>query len=293
MNKQRTSIYRIRKNALFGDKLSIDLRNMLMGWCLEVVNGFKNGGTFQELEMEVIRTLAMAPPFNEAEFDKGKADDLAQDLFEELTQNYNRKSEKIATQALPVFQQIRESQGELIENVVVPMTDGTSEFQLTVPMKRALETECKSLIQDFEKSVTLQVIDDEWKEHLRELDELKQSTGNAQYEQKDPLLIYKIESFELYGQMLQRLNQKVLGMLYRTRIFENGEVEEARRPLKKDNPKIVATKDEFNGDSNQEAIETSAPKIRQNPIRNELKVGRNDPCPCGSGKKFKQCHGKE
>jgi len=293
MNKQRTSIYRIRKNALFGDKLSIDLRNMLMGWCLEVVNGFKNGGTFQELEMEVIRTLAMAPPFNEAEFDKGKADDLAQDLFEELTQNYNRKSEKIATQALPVFQQIRESQGERIENVVVPMTDGTSEFQLTVPMKRALETECKSLIQDFEKSVTLQVIDDEWKEHLRELDELKQSTGNAQYEQKDPLLIYKIESFELYGQMLQRLNQKVLGMLYRTRIFENGEVEEARRPLKKDNPKIVATKDEFNGDSNQEAIETSAPKIPQNPIRNELKVGRNDPCPCGSGKKFKQCHGKE
>ena len=293
MNKQRTSIYRIRKNALFGDKLSIDLRNMLMGWCLEVVNGFKNGGTFQELEMEVIRTLAMAPPFNEAEFDKGKVDDLAQDLFEELTQNYNRKSEKIATQAMPVFQQIRESQGERIENVVVPMTDGTSEFQLTVPMKRALETECKSLIQDFEKSVTLQVIDDEWKEHLRELDELKQSTGNAQYEQKDPLLIYKIESFELYGQMLQRLNQKVLGMLYRTRIFENGEVEEARRPLKKDNPKIVATKDEFNGDSNQEAIESSAPKIPQNPIRNELKVGRNDPCPCGSGKKFKQCHGKE
>jgi preprotein translocase subunit SecA len=126
------------------------------------------------------------------------------------------------------------------------------------------------------------------------LDELKQSTGNAQYEQKDPLLIYKIESFELFGKMLQRINHKVLGLLFRTRILDDNKVGEARKPMRKDNPKVIASKEEFNhGSDSQEAVENSAPKIPQNPIRNELKVGRNDACPCGSGKKFKSCHGKD
>jgi preprotein translocase subunit SecA len=297
MNKQRSSIYRIRKNALFGEKLRIDLSNMLMNWCYEVVSGHKqNGASWMDLELEVIRTLAMAPPFTEEEYHQGKAEDLAVQLFEHLNQQYNHKSKTLAEKAYPVFANIRETQGERIENVVVPMTDGSSQFQLTVPMSRALETKCQSMISDFEKSVTLQSIDDEWKEHLRELDELKQSSNNAQYEQKDPLLIYKMESWELYGQMLNRMNHKILGMLFRTRIFEEGEVNESRPAMRKPEPKVVASKEDYSniGEvSHEEVMAQSAPRIPQNPIRNDMKVGRNDPCPCGSGKKFKQCHGKD
>jgi len=294
MNKQRSNIYRMRKNALWGDKLSIDLRNMLFNWCNDVVTNCKDQGNYEELELEVIRTLAAGLPFDEATFDSGKTDDLVDMLFADLSAKYRTKLEKIAEQAFPVFQHIRREQGEKIENVVVPMTDGTHQFQLTVSMQKALDTECRSLSNDFEKSTTLQSIDDEWKEHLRELDELKQSTGNAQYEQKDPLLIYKIESFELFGKMLQRINHKVLGLLFRTRILDDNQVGEARKPMRKENPKVIASKEEFShGSDSQEAIENSAPKIPQNPIRNELKVGRNDACPCGSGKKFKSCHGKD
>jgi preprotein translocase subunit SecA len=295
MNKQRTSIYRIRRNALFGDKLSIDLKNMLWNWCEEVVSGHKNGGSFQEFEFDVMRTLAVAPPFTEDEFNSQATDTLIESLYDALNDYYTEKTKNMAQKAFPVFRQIRESQGDRIENVVVPLTDGTHQYQITVPMQKALDTECMSMIRDFEKSTTLQNIDDEWKEHLRELDELKQSTSNAQYEQKDPLLIYKIESFELYGQMLQRLNQKILGMLFRTRILEEGQVSEARPALKKSAPKTIETKDEMGsalGNPNEEVIADSAPRMPQNPIRNELKVGRNDACPCGSGKKFKQCHGR-
>ncbi len=294
MNKQRSNIYRMRKNALWGDKLSIDLRNMLFNWCNDTVINCKDQGSYEELELEVIRTLAAGLPFDEATFDSTKTDDLVDMLFADLSSKYRNKLEKIAEQAYPVFQHIRSEQGDRIENVVVPMTDGTHQFQLTVSMQKALDTQCRSLSNDFEKSTTLQTIDDEWKEHLRELDELKQSTGNAQYEQKDPLLIYKIESFELFGKMLQRINHKVLGLLFRTRILDDNQVGEARKPMRKDTPKVVASKEEFsNGSDSQEAIENSAPKVPQNPIRNELKVGRNDACPCGSGKKFKSCHGKD
>jgi len=295
MNKQRTSIYRIRRNALFGDKLSIDLKNMLWNWCEEVVHGHKEGGNYTDFQFDVMRTLAVAPNIQENEFDTKSADVLTEELFQSLNEHYAQKSKGMANQAFPVFQQIREAQGSRIENVVVPLTDGTHEYQITVPIVKALESSCLSMVRDFEKSTTLQNIDDEWKEHLRELDELKQSTSNAQYEQKDPLLIYKIESFELYGQMLQRLNQKILGMLFRTRIFDGGNVSEAKAPEKRTAPKTIETKDEMGstlGPSLEESSPEGAPKPIQNPIRNELKVGRNDTCPCGSGKKFKQCHGR-
>ncbi len=294
MNQQRTGIYRIRRNALFGDKLSIDLRNMLGNWCEEIVGHFKELGSYQEFEMDVIRTVAMAPPFDEEAFLNQDDVSLADQLFESLSQQYNEKTKAMSEQAYPVFSQIRAAQGEKIENVVVPLTDGTQQYQITVPMQKALDSQCMSMIRDLEKSFTLQSIDEEWKEHLRELDDLKQSTSNAQYEQKDPLLIYKIESFELYGQMLQRLNQKIIGTLYKTRIYAEGEVSEAKASARQRAPKTIESKDEIQSsmDANQQAIESSAPKAPQAPIRSEIKVGRNEPCPCGSGKKFKQCHGR-
>ena len=299
MNKQRTNIYRMRSNALFGERLSIDLRNMLYNWCQETVEQYKNGGHYIDLELEVIRTVAMDLPFGEEEFNNTKsAEELAEKLFDELTHRYAQKTENMRTQALPVFQSIRSEQGDRIENVVVPMTDGTHQYQLTVNMQKALDSDCRAMIHELEKSATLSILDDEWKEHLRELDELKQSSHNAQYEQKDPLLIYKIESFELFGKMLQRINTQVLGMLFRARIHAENEVAEARPALKRQDPKIQTSRPEMEslgGDmvSAAAAPEMSAPRPPQNPIINEMKIGRNDPCPCGSGKKFKACHGKD
>ncbi|MCX8484903.1 MAG: hypothetical protein RL747_679 [Bacteroidota bacterium] len=299
MNKQRTNIYRMRSNALFGERLSIDLRNMLYNWCQETVEQYKNGGHYIDLELEVIRTVAMDLPFGEEEFNNTKSsEELAEKLFDELTHRYAQKTENMRTQALPVFQSIRSEQGDRIENVVVPMTDGTHQYQLTVNMQKALDSDCRAMIHELEKSATLSILDDEWKEHLRELDELKQSSHNAQYEQKDPLLIYKIESFELFGKMLQRINTQVLGMLFRARIHAENEVAEARPALKRQDPKIQTSRPEMEslgGDmgSTAAAPEMSAPRPPQNPIINEMKIGRNDPCPCGSGKKFKACHGKD
>jgi preprotein translocase subunit SecA len=300
MNKQRTNIYRMRSSALFGERLSIDLRNMLYNWCNETVAQFKDSGDYQGLEMEVIRTLAMDLPFDEDTF-QGKRDpeELAEMLFDNLTQRYHDKTESMRTQALPVFRNIRTEQGERIENIVVPLTDGVHNYQLTVNMQKALDTDCRAMIHELEKSTTLEILDDEWKEHLRELDELKQSSHNAQYEQKDPLLIYKIESFELFGKMLQRINTQVLGMLFRARIHAENEVSEARPAIKRVEPRIQTSRPEMDlavgGGDNMEipAGEMQAPKPVQNPIIKDLKVGRNDPCPCGSGKKFKACHGKD
>ncbi len=298
MNKQRTNIYRMRSSALFGERLSIDLRNMLYNWCQETVEQHKNGGSYLELEMEVIRTLAMDLPFDEEKFQNTRnAEDLANILFDDLTQRYAAKTEAMRNQALPVFSSIRAEQGERIENVVVPMTDGTHNYQLTVNMQKALESGCKNMVQELEKSTTLTVLDDEWKEHLRELDELKQSSHNAQYEQKDPLLIYKIESFELFGKMLQRINTQVLGMLFRARIHAENEVSEARPAMRRTDPKIQTSRPEIETLGSPEMAnipqEAPAPRPTQNPIINDLKIGRNDPCPCGSGKKFKACHGKD
>ncbi|MBS3915725.1 MAG: preprotein translocase subunit SecA [Bacteroidetes bacterium] len=298
MNKQRTSIYRMRRNALYGDRLSIDLRNMLYNWCEQQVSNAKDSDNYFELEVELLKSLAASLPFNEEEFKSTSAEKLTEKLFFELTGKYTQKTEEMRLQATPVFRQIRQEQGERIENVVVPMTDGFHKFEIVVNMNKSLQNECRELVHEFEKLTTLQVIDDEWKEHLRELDELKQSTGNAQYEQKDPLLIYKIESFEMYGQMLHRLNNRVLGLLFRSHIDGGDQVEEARRPLKRENSKIKTGREELAGSPVMPGANPMQPndpseRIIQEPIRNEVKVGRNDPCPCGSGKKFKNCHGKE
>ncbi|MEN9318459.1 MAG: preprotein translocase subunit SecA [Bacteroidota bacterium] len=262
MNKQRTNIYRMRSNALFGERLSIDLRNMLYNWCQETVEQYKNGGHYIDLELEVIRTVAMDLPFGEEEFNNTKsAEELAEKLFDELTHRYAQKTENMRTQALPVFQSIRSEQGDRIENVVVPMTDGTHQYQLTVNMQKALDSDCRAMIHELEKSATLSILDDEWKEHLRELDELKQSSHNAQYEQKDPLLIYKIESFELFGKMLQRINTQVLGMLFRARIHAENEVAEARPALKRQDPKIQTSRPEMESLGGDMGSAAAAPEM--------------------------------
>lgn len=295
MNQQRTNIYKIRKNALTGDRLSIDLRNMMFNYCAENVGMAKDAGDFEEFKFETLRSLAVEPPFTEEEFNSLKEDELVNQMFDSLNLNYKQKWDRIAEQAVPVFKNIREKEGERIENVLVPLTDGINQFQIAAGMQEALDTGCKSIIKDMEKIITLQVIDEEWKEHLRELDDLKQSSNNASIEQKDPILIYKIESFKLFGAMLNRVQSKILSYLFRSQIHSGEEVSEAKQSPKRVDPKVTTSRENIldQADNNREAMENqSRQRAPQAPLKSDPKVGRNDPCPCGSGKKFKQCHGK-
>jgi preprotein translocase subunit SecA len=300
MNKQRTVVYTRRKNALFGERLNLDLRNMLYDWCEDTVSVTKESNAFHDLELEVFKHLACELPFDEEAYKSGSAGDLADELYHHLLNHYDRKNRRMAEIALPVFKNIRESQGERIENVIVPITDGTHVMQVVVNMHKTLESEGAFLVREFEKNITLEIIDDEWKEHLRELDDLKQASPNAQYEQKDPLLIYKIESFNLFRDMMRRVNTRVLGMLFRGNLDGGEDVnatQNARPPRRDDDLSKARTSREepgvVGGGMMPPPQAPDMPDLPGIPLRNEPKIGRNDPCYCGSGKKFKNCHGRE
>jgi len=300
MNKQRTVVYTRRKNALFGERLNLDLRNMLYDWCDDTVAVTKENNAFHDLELEVFKHLACELPFDEEAYKSGSAGDLADELYHHLLNHYDRKNRRMAEIALPVFKNIRETQGERIENVIVPITDGTHVMQVVVNMHKTLESEGAFLVREFEKNIALEIIDDEWKEHLRELDDLKQASPNAQYEQKDPLLIYKIESFNLFRDMMRRVNTRVLGMLFRGNLDGGEDVnatQNARPPRRIDDLSRARTSREepgvVGGGMMPPPQAPEMPDLPGIPLRNEPKIGRNDPCYCGSGKKFKNCHGRE
>jgi preprotein translocase subunit SecA len=300
MNKQRTVVYSRRKNALFGERLNLDLRNMLYDWCEDTVSVTKENNAFHDLELEVFKHLACELPFDEEAYKSGSAGDLADELYHHLLSHYDRKNRRMAEIALPVFRNIREGQGERIENVIVPFTDGTHVMQVVVNMKRTLDSEGAFLVREFEKNIALEIIDDEWKEHLRELDDLKQASPNAQYEQKDPLLIYKIESFNLFRDMMRRVNTRVLGMLFRGNLDGGEDVnatQNSRPPRRNDDLSKARTSREepgvVGGGMMPPPQAPDMPDLPGIPLRNEPKIGRNDPCYCGSGKKFKNCHGRE
>ena len=300
MNKQRTVVYSRRKNALFGERLNLDLRNMLYDWCEDTVSVTKENNAFNDLELEVFKHLACELPFDEEAYKSGSAGDLADELYHHLLNHYERKNRRMAEIALPVFRNIRETQGERIENVIVPFTDGTHVMQVVVNMHKTLESEGAFLVREFEKNITLEIIDDEWKEHLRELDDLKQASPNAQYEQKDPLLIYKIESFNLFRDMMRRVNTRVLGMLFRGNLDGGEDVnaaQTARPPRRNDDLSKARTSREepgvVGGGMMPPPQAPEMPELPGIPLRNDPKIGRNDPCYCGSGKKFKNCHGRE
>ena len=300
MNKQRTVVYTRRKNALFGERLNLDLRNMLYDWCEDTVSVTKENNAFHDLELEVFKHLACELPFDEEAYKSGSAGDLADELYHHLLNHYDRKNRRMAEIALPVFKNIRETQGERIENVIVPITDGTHVMQVVVNMHKTLESAGAFLVREFEKNIALEIIDDEWKEHLRELDDLKQASPNAQYEQKDPLLIYKIESFNLFRDMMRRVNTRVLGMLFRGNLDGGEDVnatQNARPPRRDDDLSKARTSREepgvVGGGMMPPPQAPEMPDLPGIPLRNEPKIGRNDPCYCGSGKKFKNCHGRE
>ncbi len=294
MNSQRSVIYSKRKNALFGERLDVDLDNMIFDVVDDVVTEYKEAGNYEGFKLETIRLFTVDTEIDEKTFGSKNIQSLSDLLYDEVKEFYKRKSEAIAEQAFPVLDDVYKTRGEHIENIIVPFTDGLTFLQVAAPLKLSVQTKGKEVVKSFEKNIILSFIDDAWKEHLREMDDLKQSVQNAVYEQKDPLVVYKMEAFNLFRQMLASVNKDVVAFLFKGGIpvQQQEEVKEARPQPKMDMNRVRATKAEMAGaSSNGIPMDDTRELQKTMPIRNEAKVGRNDLCPCGSGKKFKNCHG--
>ena len=294
MNSQRTVIYAKRKNALFGERLEVDINNTIFDVVADVVTQYKEENNYEGFQLELIRVFSVDTEVTEDIFGSTSINPLTDRIFHEVTAFYKRKSEAIAAQAFPVLKDVFTTRGEYINDIVVPFTDGVHGLQVSVPLKKAVENKGAEVFKSFEKNVVLYLIDDAWKEHLREMDELKQSVQNAVYEQKDPLLVYKFESFELFRQMLANVNKELVSFLFRGIIptqQEPEEIKEAKPQPKTDLKKLRTSKPELVSESNGMPMDDFREVQKATPVRVEQKIGRNDPCPCGSGKKFKNCHG--
>ncbi|MGI8893788.1 MAG: preprotein translocase subunit SecA [Bacteroidia bacterium] len=294
MNAQREVIYKKRRHALFGDRLSLDVMNMRYDVSENLVVQNQEARDFEGFKLDLIRFFAAEPPIDDQRFLQEKVATLTDELFNHVSANYKTRMEALSQRTLPFIKEVYETQGQTVMNIVVPFTDGQRHIQILSNLKKSYESQGKELITSFEKGVTLAIIDDSWKEHLREMDELKQSVQNAVYEQKDPLLIYKFESFELFKRMIDKVNKEIISFLHKGGIMvqDTNQVQTAKAPQKTDMSRLrtSSSNDYSGGSSGGTAVaQKAAPKIQ--PIRTEQKIGRNDPCPCGSGKKYKQCHG--
>jgi preprotein translocase subunit SecA len=297
MNSQREVIYTRRRHALFGERLSVDIANTIYDVCEELVKLHQEEKSYQGFEMDLIKEFSIESPFSEEEFLKQDAVKLAERLFESAMKHYTEKSTAISVNVSPVVKNVYENSAHMYENIVIPFSDGIKTMQVLANLKRSYESGGKEIVTAMEKGVVLGVIDEAWKEHLREMDDLKQSVQNAVYEQKDPLLIYKFESFELFKQMISRVNRELASFLMKAYLPQEKreQVREVQAPRNTEQQKWQTSRtDEVSsqsGSGSQEEEQRERPKVQ--PVRVEKTVGRNDPCPCGSGKKFKQCHGKD
>src|SRR5258706_4057049 len=296
MNSQREVIYTKRRHALFGDRMSIDINNMLFDVSESLVREFQEQRSYEGFKLDLIRFLSIESPVNDQDLFSAKPEEVAQKVFEVALEHYRHKSQTLAAKAYPIIKQVYEEQGATIENIAVPFSDGIRGIQVAANLKKAYETNGREVNTAFERGISLALIDDVWKEHLRELDDLKQSVQNAVYEQKDPLIIYKFESFDLFRQMLDRVNKDIISFLMKGTIplQEPGQVRQAQRPQRTDNSRLSTGRDtRVPGQGNgAPPPPQQQQEQRVQPVRVEQKIGRNDPCPCGSGKKYKNCHGK-
>jgi preprotein translocase subunit SecA len=298
MSSQREIIYKRRKNALFGDRLSLDVDNIFYETAQSITNYYQENKDFEGFKFELLKNLSIESPLStEKDFIAAKADDLIMTVYVNAKKHYDHKSEQIAKMALPIIKNISDNQPQF-QNIVIPFTDGVKTMQIVTNIKKAIETEGKDLLKSVEKNVVLGIIDNEWKEHLRDMDDLRQSVQNAVYEQKDPLLIYKFESFELFKKMIEKLNSEVVSFLTRSTLpgREDQKVQVEAKQTKAPEPKLSMNRTElpnFGSSSSSGGVQNTDTREKQKPqpIRVEKTVGRNDPCPCGSGKKYKQCHG--
>ena len=290
MNKQRTVVYTKRRHALMGERIGMDIVNTIWDRCAYAVEL----GDFDNVRMEMLQTLAMDAPFTEEEYASKKQEELVEMAFNAAMANFKRKTERMAQIAMPVIKQVYELQGHMYENIMIPITDGKRMYNIPVNLKAAYESEGKEIVKSFEKSILLHTIDDAWKENLRELDELKHSVQNASYEQKDPLLIFKLESVKLFDDMVNKINNNTISVLMRGQIpvQDPEQVREAAPERPAPRQQYQETKQDLTDPNQQAAANRDTREQKREPIRAEKTVGRNDPCPCGSGKKFKNCHGR-
>jgi preprotein translocase subunit SecA len=290
MNSQREVIYKKRRHALLGERLSVDIANMMFDVTENLVEEYHGDGDYEGFDFDLIRSFSMDSPIPDQEFRKSISADVVDKVYLKVLDTYKRKVETISSQAYPVLKDVYDRMAHAYENVVVPISDGVKVYQVITNLKATAESEGRELARSYEKTVVLATIDDAWKEHLREMDELKQSVQNATYEQKDPLLIYKFESFELFKTMLTKVNKDVVSTLMKGHIPSQDpeQVKEAQKRRQIDS-NLRTSKSDFSQYSNTGGGQDR--NQRTEPVRVEKKVGRNDPCPCGSGKKFKQCHG--
>ncbi len=298
MNAQREVIYKKRRHALYGERLALDLQNMLFDLSDTILTQYDDERDYDAFGLELIRVFAIENPFTKDDFANAKLEDLSDRLYHSLDAHYRNKAKLIAERSFPVIKGVYEQPSQSFENIVVPFTDGIHNIQVLANLKKSYESHGRELISAFERNVTLSLIDDAWKEHLRDMDELKQSVQNAVYEQKDPLLIYKFESFELFKKMLDEINRDTMSFLFKGAVAadEPRQVKQVAAPQKTDMSRLRTTHDEFNQNSNstggpQMEGGPQAPASKPQPAKKEITTGRNEPCPCGSGKKFKNCHG--
>jgi len=287
MNAQREVIYGKRRQALYGERLALDISNMIYDLCDNYVADFQDNGDFEGFRLELLTTFAAECPFDEKEFLQGNKEKLTDVLFDHIYLNYHNKSKRIAELAFPVVKDVYENHPHY-QFIAIPITDGIKSMQVAANLKRAYIDKGMEVSLAIEKGITLGVIDDAWKEHLREMDELRNSVQSASYEQKDPLLIYKLESFNLFKTMLQKANKDIIGFLARANLpaQQAEQVKEVRQPQRTDNSRLREDRSDILSQRTSESTVTG-------PVKVEKKVGRNDPCPCGSGKKYKACHGRD
>ena len=309
MNSQREVIYTRRRHALMGERIGMDVLNMLYDVTEGIVTRYKDGEDYEGFVAEMFSTLAVEVELTEEQFRKERESELVDVVFDEVYKTFKRRCDTIASVAYPVIHQVREEHGTQYERIVVPITDGRRVYNIAVNMEDADTSEGKSIVKELEKSISLYTLDEAWKEHLREMDELRNSVQNASYENKDPLLIYKLESYELFKTMIDSMNRKASAILMRAHIqvappqeaeaaaAQKVEVKQAAPERPTDMSRYKTRKDDIEEQREAQraaaagAGQASQPKAE--PVRAEPKIGRNDPCPCGSGKKFKNCHGRD
>ena len=290
MNKQRVVVYTKRRHALMGERIGMDIVNMIWERCASIVNS----SDYQDVKMSFFKIMAMEVPFSEDEFQKANKDELAEKAFNTAMETFKRKTERMAEIANPVIKKVYEEQGSVYQNILIPITDGKRMYNLQCNLKEAYESESKSIVKEFEKRILLHTIDEAWMENLRELDELKHSVQNASYEQKDPLLIYKLESVNLFDNMVEKINNGTISVLMRGQIpvQEPSEVRQAP-PAQHQAPQANQPGgQDVTSQMSRVASRDTRENAKAEPMKSEKVIGRNDPCPCGSGKKYKHCHGR-
>ena len=290
MNKQRTIIYDKRRHALMGERIGMDIANMIWDRVVNIID--KND--YQGCRDGFIEIFAIEVPFTEQEFDGMKRDDLYEKAFQASMDAFKRKTDRLAEIATPVIRQVYENQAQMYEFILVPITDGRMVYNIRTNLKKAYDSDSREEVRDFEKAILLHNIDDAWKEILRELDELKKSVQNASYEQKDPLLVFKLESVQLFDKMVNRINNETVSTLLRAQIPVQApeQVQEAAPEPEPEQQHYTTNHDAAQQEAQRAAAQRDTREQPRQPMVKDKLPGRNDPCPCGSGRKFKDCHGR-